>query len=209
VAKESIKTIKDLRGKRVAFNEGSVSHFFLSVLLRQNGMTEKDLRAVNMRQDDAGAAFLGGKVDAAVTWEPWLSRAKRAPGAHILIDSSATPGLIVDVLVIRRDVIKAHPGAVRGVVRGWYRAVRYWTQHPDDADAVMAKAVGGWLKDVKTFKETLAGVRYYDEAINRQYMAPGGQLYMTAQNAIDIWTSLGKITVKEAAADLIDPEFVR
>jgi NitT/TauT family transport system substrate-binding protein len=115
----------------------------------------------------------------------------------------------VDVLVIRRDVIKAHPGAVRGVVRGWYRAVRYWTQHPDDADAVMAKAVGGWLKDVKTFKETLAGVRYYDEAINRQYMAPGGQLYMTAQNAIDIWTSLGKITVKEAAADLIDPEFVR
>jgi NitT/TauT family transport system substrate-binding protein len=67
VAKESIKTIKDLRGKRVAFNEGSVSHFFLSVLLRQNGMTEKDLRAVNMRQDDAGAAFLGGKVDAAVT----------------------------------------------------------------------------------------------------------------------------------------------
>lgn len=209
VAKESIKTIKDLRGKRVAFNEGSVSHFFLSVLLRQNGMTEKDLRAVNMRQDDAGAAFLGGKVDAAVTWEPWLSRAKRAPGAHILIDSSATPGLIVDVLVIRRDVLKAHPGAVRGVVRGWYRAVAYWTQHPDDADAVMAKAVGGWLKDVKTFKETLAGVRYYDEAINRQYMAPGGQLYMTAQNAIDIWTALGKITVKEAAADLIDPEFVR
>lgn len=209
VARDSIKTIKDLRGKRVAFNEGSVSHFFLSVLLRQNGMTEKDLQAVNMRQDDAGAAFLSGKVDAAVTWEPWLSRAKRAPGAHILIDSSQTPGLIVDVLVLRRDVIKAHPAAVRGAVRGWYRAVEYWKQHPDDADLVMAKAVGGWLKDVKTFKETLAGVRYYDETINKRYMAPGGQLYMTAQNAIDIWTALGKITVKEAAADLIDPEFVR
>jgi NitT/TauT family transport system substrate-binding protein len=209
VAKDSIKTVKDLRGKRVAFNEGSVSHFFLSVLLRENGMTEKDLQSINMRQDDAGAAFLSGKVDAAVTWEPWLSRAKRAPGGHILVDSSQTPGLIVDVLLLRRDVITAHPDAVRAAVKGWYDAVDYWKKSPDDADAVMAKAVGGWLKDVKTFKETLDGVRYYDEAINKKYMEPDGQIFKTAQNAIDIWTALGKINVKETTQDLIDPEFVR
>ncbi len=209
VSKASIKSIKGLRGKRVAFNEGSVSHFFLSVLLRENGMTEKDLKGVNMRQDDAGAAFIGGKVDAAVTWEPWLARAKRAPGSHILVDSSKTPGLIVDILVIRRDVINAHPGAVKAAVQGWYKAIEYWKRNGDDADAVMAKAVGGWLKDVKTFKETLEGVRYYDEAINKAYMAPGGQIYVTAQNAIDIWTALGKITVKEAAGDLVNPTFAR
>jgi NitT/TauT family transport system substrate-binding protein len=209
VAKDAIRTIKDLRGKRVAFNEGSVSHFFLSVLLRQNGMTEKDLQGVNMRQDDAGAAFLSGKVDAAVTWEPWLTRAKKAQGGHILMDSSMTPGLIVDILLLRRDIITARPDAVKGAVKGWYNAVEYWKKSPDDADAIMAKAVGGWLKDVKTFKETLDGVRYYDEAINKRYMAPDGQIYKTAQNAVDIWTALGKINVKETTADLIDPEFVR
>jgi NitT/TauT family transport system substrate-binding protein len=209
VSKAAIKTIKDLRGKRVAVNRGSVSDFFLNVLLRQNGMSERDLNIVNMRQDDAGAAFLGGKVDAAVTWEPWLSRAKRAPGGHVLIDSSKTPGLIVDVLLFRRDVLRAHPDAIRAVIAGWYRAVEYWKQNPDDADAVMARAVGGWLKDVKTFKETLAGVRYYDQAINRRYMAPHGQIYATAQNAINIWRSLGKITVKETAADIVNPGFVR
>ena len=208
VAKDTITSIKDLRGKRVAFNEGSVSHFFLSVLLRQNGMTEKDVKAINMRQDDAGAAFLSGKVDAAVTWEPWLSRAKQAPHGHILVDSSKTPGLIVDVLVMRRDVLRAHPAAVRAAVVGWYKAVDYWKKNPGDADRVMAKAVGGWLKDVKTFQATLDGVRYYDEAINRAYMAPGGQIYVTAQNAIDIWTSLGKITTHEAAGDLVNNAFV-
>ena len=207
VSANSIKTIKELRGKRVAFNEGSVSHFFLSVLLRQNGMTEKDVQGVNLRQDDAGAAFLAGKVDAAVTWEPWLTRAKQKPGGHILIDSSKTPGLIVDVMVIRRGVITAHPDAVRGAVQGWYRAVDYWKKNPADADRIMAKAVGGWLKDVKTFQETLDGVRYYDEAINRRYMSPGGQIYVTAQNAIDIWSSLGKVTVKEQAGDIVNNSF--
>jgi len=208
VSNDTIKSIRDLRGKRVAFNEGSVSHFFLSVLLRQNGMTEKDLKAINMRQDDAGAAFLSGKVDAAVTWEPWLSRAKQAPHGHILVDSSSTPGLIVDVLVIRRDVLTAHPEAVRAAIQGWYKAVNYWKKNPADADRIMAKAVGGWLKDVKTFQETLGGVRYYDQAINRDYMAPGGQIYVTAQNAIDIWSSLGKINTKEAAGDLVNNSFV-
>ncbi len=209
VARTTIRAITDLRGKRVAVNRGSVSDFFLNVILHDHGMTEKDLTIVNMRQDDAGAAFLGGKVDAAVTWEPWLSRAKRAPGGHVLIDSSKTPGLIVDVLLFRRDVIKAHPEAIKAVVAGWYRAVDYWKQNPDDADAVMAKAVGGWLKDVKTFKETLDGVRYYDQAINKQYMAPGGQIYVTAQKAIDTWTAFGRITVKMGAGDLVNAEFVR
>ncbi len=209
VATDSIKTIKDLRGKRVAFNKGSVSHFFLSVLLRNNGMTEKDIQGIQMQQDDAGAAFVAHKVDAAVTWEPWLSRAKQAKGGHVLVDSSTTPGLIVDILLFRTDIIKNHPAAVKATIQGWYRAIEYWKQNPDESDALMANAVGGWLKDVKTWRETLAGVRFYDEAINKQYFVPGGQIYVTAQNAIDIWKSLGFIRVKLAAADLVDPEFIR
>src|SRR5205807_10468712 len=57
VAVDAIKSIKDLRGRRVAYNKGSVSHFFLSVLLRQNGMSEQDIQSIQMQQDAAGAAF--------------------------------------------------------------------------------------------------------------------------------------------------------
>jgi NitT/TauT family transport system substrate-binding protein len=209
VAVDTIKSIKDLRGKRVAYNKGSVSHFFLSVLLRQNGLTEKDIQSIQMQQDDAGAAFVAHKVDAAVTWEPWLSRAKKTPGGRILVDSSATPGLIVDILLFRSDVIKNHPAAVKGAVQGWFKAVDYWKHNPDESDLLMAKAVGGWLKDVKTFRETLDGVRFYDEALNRQYFVPGGVIYVTAQNAIDIWRSFGMIRGSVAAADLVDPEFIK
>lgn len=48
IATSAVKSIND-RGLKVAYNEGSVSHFFLSVLLREKGMTEKDIQGVNMR----------------------------------------------------------------------------------------------------------------------------------------------------------------
>lgn len=209
IAKESIKSITDLRGQKVAYNKGSVSHFFLSVLLRENGMTEKDIQGVNMRQDDAGKAFMRHQLDAAATWEPWLTQAKTASGSHILVDSSSTPGLLMDVLLFRREILKAHPNAVRAVIEGWYRAVDYWKKNPDESDALMAKAMGCWLGDVKTFKATREGVRFYDQVINEQYFATNGVVYGTAQKALEIWTALGWITSAATSTDLIDPDFVR
>ncbi len=57
---------KDLKGKKVAFNEGSTSQFLLDVLLAENGMSEADVVPVNMDPGDAGAALIAGQVDAAV-----------------------------------------------------------------------------------------------------------------------------------------------
>ena len=75
IATQNIKTLSDLRGKKVAYEEGSPSHFFLSYLLDKEGMSTKDLQSVNVIAPDAGAAFVSGNVDAAVTWQPWLSKA--------------------------------------------------------------------------------------------------------------------------------------
>jgi NitT/TauT family transport system substrate-binding protein len=211
VADKRIATIRDLRGKRVAFPAGSVSHFFLSVLLRQHGMSEKDIVPVNMTAGDAGAAFVAKKVDAAVTWEPWLTRGKQAPHGHLLIDSSQTPGLIVDVLIFRKDVLRARGDDIRGVVRAWHRAVEFWKTNPKEANEVMAKAVGGWLKDTKVFEETLQGIRYYDYEANKAFFGTRekpGTAYRTARSAIAIWTELGKIKTKLRAEDILDPRFV-
>lgn len=212
VARKEIATVKDLKGKRVAFSEGSVSHFFLAFLLKQNGMSLKDVVAINMTAGDAGAAFVAGKVDAAVTWEPWLTKGKQAPHGKVLVDSSATPNLIVDVLVFRKDVIKTRPKDMANLVSAWHRAVDYWKQNPDESNRIMAEAVGGWLKDSKVFAETLTGIRYYDLAASKAFFGtremPGAG-YKTAQFAIDLWTGLGKAGMKGIkAADILDPSFI-
>jgi NitT/TauT family transport system substrate-binding protein len=209
VARKEIKTVKDLKGKQVAYGEGSVSQFFLGYLLQQNGMTFNDVVTVNMTADDAGAAFAAGKVDAAVTWEPWLTKGKQAPHGQLLVDSSQTPGLIVDVLVFSKKVLLTRGADVYKVVNAFHQGVEYVKAHPDESNAIMADAVGGWLKDPKEFANTLTGIRYYDAAMNKAFFAPGGGVYKTGQFAIDFWAKQGKVQVPGLkASDIINPGFI-
>ena len=101
VAVKDIKTIADLKGRKVAVNEGSVSEFYLNVLLGKAGLKESDLNTVNMTAADAGGAFVAKRVDAAVTWEPWLTKGKSTDFGHLLVDSSTTPGLITDAIIVK------------------------------------------------------------------------------------------------------------
>jgi NitT/TauT family transport system substrate-binding protein len=211
VAKKDITSITDLKGKQVAVNDGSVSDFYLNVLLTKAGLKESDLHTVNMTAADAGGAFVAGRVDAAVTWEPWLSRGKATNFGHLLTDSSTSPGLITDVLIAKTDWVNAHQKEVAAIVKSWYEAVAFYEQHPDEAIPIMAKGVGGWLKDPKDFKATLSGIKFYDEAANQAFFgtaAKPGPLTNTVQQAIDIWGSHGRLQVKPTAADLINYNFV-
>jgi NitT/TauT family transport system substrate-binding protein len=211
VAKKDITSIDDLKGKKVAVDDGSVSDFYLNVLLSKAGLKESDLQTVNMTAADAGSAFVAGRVDAAVTWEPWLSRGKATDFGHLLTDSSKTPGLITDVLIAKTDWVNSHQKEVAAIVKSWFEAVAFYEQHPDQAIPIMAKGVGGWLKDPNAFKATLSGIKFYDEAANKTFFGTSekpGPLSNTVQQAIDIWGSHGRLQVKPTPAELINYSFV-
>ncbi len=211
VAKKDIASIADLKGKRVAVDDGSVSDFYLNVLLSKAGLKESDVQTVNMTAADAGSAFVAGRVDAAVTWEPWLSRGKATNFGHLLVDSSQSPGLITDVLIAKTSWVNAHQKDVAAIVKSWDEAVAFYEQHPDEAIPIMAKGVGGWLKDPKDFKATLSGIKFYDASANKQFFgtkADPGPLSHTVQQAIDIWGSHGRLQVKVTPSELIDYTYV-
>lgn len=211
VANKDITSIADLKGKKVAVNEGSVSQFYLNVLLAKAGLKEADLQTVNMTAGDAGSAFVSKRVDAAVTWEPWLSKGKATDHGHLLVDSSTTPGLITDVIIAKTTWVNAHKKEVAAIVKSWNEAVAYYRANPDESIAIMAKGVGGWLKDPKDFKETLPGIKFYGGDDNKTFFgtkAKPGALYQTVKEAIDVWSSQGKLQVKVTPAELINYSFV-
>src|SRR5215204_5804240 len=196
VATKDIKTIGDLKGKKVAFNEGSTSQFLLDVILSENGMSESEVVAVNMDPGDAGAALIAGQVDAAVTWEPWLTKAKQSENAHILFDTTDRQDFITDFILVRKEFLAEHPDDVAGFVKAWYKAVEVYKADPEAAVEIMAKGSGDWLADPKVFAETMAGVKFYDRDRSMQIFGtkdkPGPIVALT-QSALDVWKPLGKL----------------
>jgi NitT/TauT family transport system substrate-binding protein len=208
VAKKEIKTIKDLKGKTVAAQLGAgASYFWLNYVLKQNGMKLADLKAVDMKAGDAGSAFVAGKIDAAVTWEPWLSRAKDTPFGHVLLSSDKTPGIIVDSLAFKPEFIKKRGADVKKIIAGWFEAVEFAAKNPVEADAVMAKFTG---QKPEEFTKEKTGVRFYGVKENKEYFGTAqkpGPLYQVTQRAADLWFELKLIKTKPKAADLIDGAF--
>lgn len=205
LATEDIRSIGDLEGRSVASLQGSTSQFYLNVLLKEVGLTESDLEIVDLTAEDAVTAFLLGDVDAAVTWEPWLSQGKAAEHGHVLTDTSEQPGLIVDCLLTTASMFERRKADFQALARAWFAALGYIEAHPDEAMGIMARDVGGGLDD-DAFAKTLGGLRFYDREMNRAYFGTPespGPIYETAQHAIDVFSDLGVLTFEMEPAGMV------
>ncbi len=184
-----IDSPKDLKGQRIAVEVGGVSHFFLSKLLAQNGLSEKDVTVVNMTAPDAGAAFAVKAINVAVTWEPYGSQGVKA-GGKVLLSSKDTPGAIVDVLGARNDVLKKRGNSVRRAIAAWFEALDYVQTHQEESFKIMAKASG---VTVPEFAEMWQGVRIFTLADNKAALEPG----TTAANFRGTVNEMSKFMVEQ------------
>ncbi len=212
VSNKDIMTVADLRGKKVAFEEGSVSQFFINALLLEAGMTQDDIEMVNMTATDAGVAFVAGRVDAAVTWEPHLTQGEKAEHGRLLVDSSEKPGLIVDVVAVTEETMREQGDELRAFVRAWQRALDFLESNPEEGYKIMADGVGGWLSDPAEFEAVVTGIEYLDLDRNKEMFGSAeapGQLHQTLGDAIAIWSSFDKVQVENLTpADVIDPSYL-
>ena len=88
----AIKTVADLKGKKIALNKGSNVHYLLVKLLEKHGLTYADVNPVFLPPSDARAAFEKGSVDAWVIWDPFLAAAEKALDATVLADATGVVG---------------------------------------------------------------------------------------------------------------------
>ena len=204
LVKDDMKEISDLKGKQVAFEVGSTSHMLALTALKDGGLTEEDVEVVPMSAGDAGAAFAAGKVDAAVTWEPWLSNGSEANG-KVLLTTKDLPGIIVDTVSFTEKVIED----VQAFVTAMGQAMDYWKENEDEANEIMAK---GLKIDVEEFVATAEGLKFLDNEANKELFgtedAKGG-IYQSTENAAKFYKEQGIITVEPAAEDIINPTFIK
>ena len=207
VASQEIKTVADLKGKTVGLDKSSTSYFFFLSILKKYGVDEKDINILEMGASDAGAAFVAGRIDAAVTWEPWLTNAGQREGGHVLVSSKEMPKTIVDVFVLNADFVKQHPDVPAKMTKCWNKAVAWYEQNADKGNAIMAKAMS---LETQEMADMASGVTFIGGAANKAFFdkSQPNSIYEVAERAIEFWKSKGIVTGDVSVDTLITSDYV-
>jgi NitT/TauT family transport system substrate-binding protein len=201
----SIADVKALKGKQIAYEEGTTSDILLNYALAANGMSIADIQKVPMPAADAGSALIAGKVPVAVTYEPYLTTAKsQNPKVKMIYSASVEPGLISDVLVVNEKFLQEKPGQILALVKTWGAAEADYEANTKDDRAIIAQAVGDTPENLATAFE---GVKFYSLAENKT--AIGGDFPGKVMPAVkDAATKAGILTKDIDPTSLLDPRFV-
>ncbi len=206
VATEEIKSIADLKGKKIAFAQATPSHYLLLKVLDDAGIAFSEIKQVIV--DDPGRAgdvFLSGAVDAAVTWEPFLSQVVKSGKGHILLTTKDYPDIIVDILVAN-DKLAANEELLKRFMDGWLKSVDYIKAQPNEAVQIMGKGLNLPVEDVEGI---MAGLRYADRGRNAHFFnstQPGQtQLASIFNDAAKYWQVVKIIEKPIPAVGRISP----
>lgn len=138
IASKQVSSISKLKGQKVAVEKASLGEKLLYYALLKNGLSLKDIIISDLNAVEAANALIAGKVDAAVTFEPSLTRAKNA-GNSIVFSSALTPGLLIDTIVANKSYIDSNPEIISAVLRAYFKAVEFIKNNPEETFAIGAK----------------------------------------------------------------------
>ena len=139
IVTKDINKIEDLKGKKVAVEEGVVDDFLLTLALQEKGMSRDDVQIVNLETGAAAAAFATGQVDAVGAFPPFWLTALEREGSKELVSSKDFPGAIPDLLVVSQKLIDEQPDQVQALVNTWFDILDFMEKNPEKSDEIMAK----------------------------------------------------------------------
>jgi sulfonate transport system substrate-binding protein len=150
----TLRSLADLKGKKIALNKGSNVHFLLVKALEKAGIAYADIQPVYLPPSDARAAFERGAVDAWVIWDPFLAAAEKQLGARVLIDGH---GLVANhqFYLASRGFAQRDPELVRILLDELAKVDDWGRTHPQEVATILS-AQTGLANEVVT----LAGQRY-------------------------------------------------
>ncbi|HUX82527.1 MAG TPA: ABC transporter substrate-binding protein [Halothiobacillus sp.] len=207
VAKPGIKSLKELKGKKVAVEEGLVEHLLLLDGLKKAGMKPSDVTLVNAKTNSMPQVLGSGEVAAIGAWQPVAGEAMRAlPGSRPIYTSADEPGLIYDVLAVSPASAAMHKAEWLKVLKVWDRVVHYINDPKTQPDAVkiMAARVG---VSPATYLPLLKGTHLLDLAAGKKIFAAKtgfGSLYGSSKVADDFNVANGVYKTHQDLNDYID-----
>lgn len=139
LSKKDIKSVRDLKGKRVGLELGTLNVYLLTRALEKYGMIFGDLTLVPVDLSSMPQAFRDGEIDAAVTYPPASTEILKDSSVRTLFTSSEIPEELVDVILFDESVLATRSKDVSAMLKAFEEARRYSETNTEEAYAIMAK----------------------------------------------------------------------
>lgn len=160
-ADSAIKSVKELRGKRVAFNKGTAGHLSAIRILDLHGLTERDVRVINLEPGAALAAFQSGDLDAIFGGLNLLNLRNKGV-LRLIFDTRHTPvATAPGHVLVRQPFAEQYPDVTRRVVTSLVRAAR-WSSDDANRDALFSLWSQFGSTSKAMYQEEYAGVAMRD-----------------------------------------------
>lgn len=203
MAKPTVRSVKDIAGLRVGVEDGAMGVVMFEALLAAAGLKADQVVKVPMTADQSLQTYDSGKVDALVTFEPWVTQLE-ARGAKRLLDSTAVPERIVDVLAVHADAIEPYAGPIRSLVQGHFVARQRFLADPT-AGAPMAARLEVPAAEVP---QAFRGLLLPDVQENLRILRPGGRFDQSVQELQKVFLARGLLRRAIPTTDMVDTRFL-
>ena len=203
IAKPGIKSVADLKGKKIGVEVGLVDHLMLLKALESAKLTEKDVKITNVTTDQTPQALKSGSVDAIAAWQPNSGQAlKEVPGSTAVFTSANAPGLIYDALCVNPKSLAERRGDWAKVVKVWFQIADF-IKDPKNVDEA-AKIMGQRVKlPGEEYKKFMSGTAFQDLAGNQKVFAKGEGLESVfgSSKTVDAFFTTNKMYKKPVKYD--------
>lgn len=207
--KASINGIADLKGKTIAFAEASPSDFFLRYLLAKNNLKTTDVKLKPVADPQiAGNAVIAGQVDAAVTYEPYLSQASKSKGMKLIASTKEFPTLIPGLLIADANKMAKDPELYSKFIIAWYKGADYYYANRDSSYKIISEGMGMKEADVK---DILSAVEIQTKAQNTKLFdkTSNDNLYQLVNSIAQFWKENGFIKKSLNTEQLLTPQYLK
>ena len=209
IAKSNIQSIEDLVNAKIGCAEFSEAHTLILWMIDKSDLSQEDKNKIidNIiffnTADEAANAFFAGQIDAAATWEPYLSQAQAMTDAHVLFSTASSSSLVMDGIVFRKDFAEAHPDVVEKFIRATLKASELYDTDFDSIREVMPMFSTSTDEEIieNTKNARLATWKDNKDLLN-------GTAKTIYTDMCDIWESIGETVNRDMVDNIFDDTYV-
>jgi NitT/TauT family transport system substrate-binding protein len=204
--RNSIAKIADLKGKTVGVDApGTSPYFALGWMLKKNGLTLKDVKTTTLSPQAAANAFnTGTDIDAAMTYEPYLSAVRDNKAAGKIIATTLDYPMVMDTFGCTPKFIKENGKLVQAMVNSYFEALEMIQKEPAKANEIMGSVV---KQTGEQFAKSAAYLRWQDKASNNKFFS--GEIQAFSKESGDLLLEMGIIKSVPDVNSLIDTSFIK